>query len=174
MKSLHAIFLLCVLSSACAFAVDIRSAFTLPSGVEVTIVEAPFQQERFKIEGCSDKGSICRINGHIPFGMAFGLPKTYVKSLTISFQGKSNALDVSDMYNAWGNRPLEYPGKVRYFGGKCFDVKNCQIRGIFSDAAGSFVAEWLIVDGRPFRTILTGSNDVVDLFMKHIEPPEFD
>lgn len=174
MKKIFAIILLAILFPPFAVATDTSSKFTLPSGVEISIIEASFHKEKFKVDGCSDKGSTCRINGHIPFGTTFGLPKSYVKSITISFQGKSNELDVSDMYNAWGNRPLEYPGKIRYFGGRCFDEKNCQVRGVFSDAAGSFVAEWLIVDGRIFRTVLTGSNDVVDLFMKHIDPPEFD
>lgn len=174
MKNNFVIILVIILFPLSSFAADMRSKFTLPSKVEISIIEAPFYKKKFKVEGCSDKDSICRINGHIPFGIAFGIPKTYVKSIVITFQGKSSELDVSDMYNAWGNRPLEYRGKVRYFGGKCSDLKNCQIRGIFSDAAGSFVAEWLIVDGRAFRSILTSSNDVVDLFMKHIDPPEFD
>ena len=52
--------------------------------------------------------------------------------------------------------------------------KNCQFRGLFSDAAGSFVAEWLIVDGLAIRTVLTSNNDVVNLFKKNIDPPEFD
>ena len=174
MRNIFAIILLAVLFPVFAIAADTSSKFTLPSGVELSIIEASFHKGKFKIEGCTDKGSVCRINGRIPFGMAFGLPMTYVKSITITFQGKSIELCVSDMYNAWANRPLEYPGKIRYFGGKCIDVKNCQVRGIFSDAAGSFVAEWLIADGRAFRTVLTDSNDVVDLFMKHIDPPEFD
>ena len=152
---------------------ETTSTFTLPSDVGVTIIEAGFREQKFDVEGCSEKSSTCRINGHIPFGVAFGLPKTYLKSITVSFQGASYTLDVTDMYNAWGNRPLEYPGGVRYFGGKCFDKKNCQFRGLFSDAAGSFVAEWLIVDGCATRTVLTGSNDVVNLFTKHIDPPEF-
>lgn len=174
MKNIVVVILLYISCSIFAFAAEASSKFLLPSGVEVSILESPFNIKKFKVEGCSDKASICRINGHIPFGVAFGLPTTYVKSITITFQGKSNLLDVSDMYNAWGNRPLEVPGKIRYFGGKCFDVKNCQVRGIFSDAAGSFVAEWLIVNGKVFRTVITGSNDVVDLFMKNIDPPEFD
>lgn len=78
------------------------------------------------------------------------------------------------MYNAWGNRPVEYPGVVRYFGGKCFDKKNCQFRGLFSDAAGTFVAEWLIVDGHSTRTVLTSSSDVVVLFTENIDPADFD
>lgn len=153
---------------------DKTSTFALPSNVGVTIVESAFQEAKFDVEGCSTKSPMCRINGRIPYGVALGLPKTYVKSITISFQGASYALDVTDMYNAWGNRPLEYPGAVRYFGGRCFDKKNCQFRGLFSDAAGSFVGEWLIVDGVTIRAVLTSSNDVVSLFMKNIDPPEFD
>lgn len=153
---------------------DATSTFTLPSNVGVTIIEAAFQAPKFEVEGCSEKSATCRINGRIPFGVAFSLPKTYVKSITVSFQGASYGLEATDMYNAWGNRPVEYPGVVRYFGGKCFDKKNCQFRGLFSDAAGTFVAEWLIVDGHSTRTVLTSSSDVVVLFTENIDPADFD
>lgn len=153
---------------------DSVSKFSLPSGVEVKIIEAPFQKSLFKIEGCSEQDSVCLINGHIIFGVAFGLPKTYLKNIIVSFRGQSYSLDVSDMYNAWGSRPLEYKGTIRYFGGKCFDAKHCQFRGLFSDAAGSYVAEWIVVNGKSIRTVLTSSNDVVSLFMKNIDPPSFD
>jgi hypothetical protein len=153
---------------------DTTATFTLPSGVIVRIIEVPFEPSRFKIRGCTDQNSTCLINGRVPAGVAFGLPKTYVKSITVAFNGRSYSLDASGMYNAWGGRPLEVPGGVRYFGGKCFDPKNCQFRGLFSDAAGSFVAEWRVVNGIPIRTVLTDSNDVVTLFMEHIDPPEFE
>jgi hypothetical protein len=78
------------------------------------------------------------------------------------------------MYDAWGSRPLEIKGVIRYFGGNCRDEKNCQFRGLFSDAAGSFVAEWFIVDGRPMRTVLTDTNDIVNFFSKNIDPPVFE
>ncbi len=134
---------------------DTVAAFTLPSGVAVRVVEAPFRVSR---------KSECRINGRrVPFGAGSPLPKTYVKSITVSFQGRSYALDASCMYDAWGGRPLEVPGVVRYFGGKCFDAQNCQFRGLFSDASKSFVAEWHIVNGIPIRSVLTGSNDIVHL-----------
>jgi hypothetical protein len=173
MKYTRAMILLSALFSTSVIA-EMTANLILPSGVTVTIIEAPFQKARFKVEGCSNKTSTCRINGRIPFGVAFGLPRTYVKSITISFRGRSHTLDASDMYDAWGGRPLEYPGMVRYLGGKCFDTRNCQIRGLFSDAAGSFVAEWRIVNGLVVRTVLTDSNDVVNLFTKNIDPPEFD
>lgn len=173
MKNAIAIALICAMASASAFA-DTKAAFTLPSGVHIKITEATFQKKLFKVSGCTGEGTNCRINGHTPFGSAFEIPKTYVKSIAISYQGQSYPLDTSDMYDAWGDRPLEYKGTVRYFGGKCFDTKNCQFRGLFSDAAGSFVAEWRIVNGLSNRTVLTDSNDIVNLFMQHIDPPEFE
>lgn len=148
------------------------SMFTLPSGVRVEIVESPFQKSKFEVFGCGDSSSACRINGHVPYGVAFGLPKTYVKAITVSYQGHSYSLDSSDMYDAWGERPLKVKDVIRYFGGKCSDVKNCEFRGVFSDGAGTFVAEWLIVDGMPIRDVLTDSSDVIDLFMHNIDPPE--
>jgi hypothetical protein len=153
---------------------DTTAEFFLPSGVQVRIVEASFNKSRSKVYGCSERDVICRINGRVPFGSAFGLPKTFVKSIRVTYKGKSHALDVSDMYNAWGERPLEYPGVIRYFGGNCFDPNNCQLRGLFSDGAGSFVAEGRVTNGTSVRTTLTDSNDVVNLFKKNIDPPEFD
>lgn len=153
---------------------DSNAAFTLPSGVGVSIVEAPFENFKFKVEGCTGSEAGCLINGHVPIGTDADLPKTYVKSISITFHGKTYALDVSEMYDAWGTRSLEHKGAIRYFGGKCFDENNCQVRGIFSDAAGSFVAEWRVVNGLPARTVLTTSRDVVHLFMEHIDPPTFD
>jgi hypothetical protein len=174
MKIIFSTIILCFLAITTLAYADTTSTFTLPSGVEVKIVEATFKKSLFKIVGCSDKDTVCSINGHLPFGTSFGLPKTYLKKLSISFKGKSYLLDVSNMYNAWGSRPLEYPGKIRYFGGKCSDNSNCQFRGLFSDAAGSFVAEWRIVNGRQVRTVLTDSDDIVNLFIDHIDPPESD
>lgn len=163
--------LVLVVSQASA---DQSAVFLLPSGVKVEIVEATFDKALIRILGCGNNDQTCLINGRIPFGTDSSIPKTYTKSITIAYQGQSYLLDVSDMYNAWGTRPLEVKGVVRYFGGKCFDTKNCQLRGLFSDAAGSFVAEWKIINGLPMRTVLTNSNDVVSLFMRHIDPPEFE
>lgn len=163
----------CSLLSATVFA-DTTANFTLPSGVVVQIVEAAFDKAKFKVKGCSGREPYCQINGRTPFGTDLDLPKTYVKNIWVSFAGAKHGLDAKDMYNAWGGRPLEYKGSIRYFGGKCSDSNNCQLRGVFSDAAGSFVAEWQIVNGKSTRTVLTNSNDVVHLFMEHIDPPEYE
>lgn len=149
------------------------AVFSILGGMQVKISESPFDKNLFSIKDCEKNGETCLINGHIPFGSDLGIPKTYVKSITVSCKRQSYSLDSSDMYNAWGNRPVELKG-IRYFGGNCYDEKNCQFRGLFSDGAGSFVAEWRVVGGVPVRTVLTNSNDIVNLFIKHIDPPVFE
>jgi hypothetical protein len=153
---------------------DTQATFTLPSGVEVRIVEAPFDRKLFRISGCTESGAACFINGRVPFGMDSGIPETYVKSISVRYKDRTYSLEASDTYNAWGGRPLEVKGVVRYFGARCSSAKYCHFRGLFSDAAGSFVAEWRIVDAVPIRTVLSNSDDIGALFRKHIDPPEYD
>lgn len=163
--------LLIAISSALPRAAT-ESNFTLPSGVKVEIAEAPFDKQSESISGCTESKAICVIGKHIAWGALFEPPKTYVKSISIRYKGKTYSLDTSDMYNAWGGRPLEYKNVIRYFGGQCSDPDNCQFRGLFSDAAGTFVAEWKIIDGTPVRTVLSNSVDIVNLFKKDIDPPD--
>lgn len=172
MRLLCKALLILVISSTAAIA-DTTATFILPSGVNVEIIEAPFQKSNFRIDGCLDGNEPCVINGGIPFGAAFGLPKTYVKSIKISYKGRAYFLDVTDMYDAWGSRRLQYEdslrfGTTRFFGGEC-DDQSCFLRGIFSDSDGTFAAEWRIGNGKSFRTVLTDSDDVISLFKKHID-----
>jgi hypothetical protein len=151
---------------------DTAARFTLPSGVAITIVEAPFSEAHYPVS-CSKDRRPCLINGRVPFG-AIEAPTTYVKRITATFEKRTFVLDSTDMYDAWGNRPLEQTGVIRYFGGRCYDRESCTFRGIFSDGAGTFVAEWVVVNGRAYRSVVTDSGDVVSLFMENIDPPEYD
>jgi hypothetical protein len=176
MEMLAAIAVLGVGLSAGAFAADDSpwSEFKLPSGVTIRIVERPFNPATHKIKGCTGGADGCLIDGRFVFGSAGEIPTTYVKSITATFRERSYSLDVSQMYNAWGGRPLEVKGAVRYFGGRCSDPMNCTLRGLFSDAAGSYVAEWQIADGISVRTVLTSSGDIVGDFIRNIDPPEYE
>ena len=154
---------------------DKASTFTLPSGIRVKIVEAPFSESLFKVELCKkNEGRVCLIDGKSPHGSAGSIPLTYLKDLTVSYKNKSYILDTSNMFNAWGNRPLEFSGSIRYLGGFCYDEETCVVRGLFSDAGGSFAAEWAITGGISQRTVISESNDIINLFMKHIDPPKFE
>jgi hypothetical protein len=150
---------------------DSVASFTLPSGVSVRITEAPFVARRFKIKGCTQGSSQCLIGGRLPYGVTGHLPKTYVKEIQVTVGETTHVLDSSSMFDAWGARPLEHPGSIRYFGGSCVNQQHCQFRGIFSDGAGTFVAEWVVFSGLVSRTVLTGNGDIVHLIMKNIDPP---
>ena len=148
--------------------------FDLGSGLLVKIEEKPFLSSEWEITYCENGTSVCQINGSYPFGAAARIPKTYLSKLAVSFKGKEYALDSSAMFNAWGERPLFYENGIQYFAGVCNHDNWCTLRGLFSDSAGSFVAEWQLRDGVVQRTIITYSDDVVHLFMKNITPPIYD
>jgi len=139
----------------------------------VMITERSFDAWQAKVENCREGSGICRINGGIPFGVGAGIPKTVLAKLSLTVEGRTYDLDVSNMYNALGRRP-DGAAVSRHMAAACYDRENCVVRGIFSDAASAYVAEWAVVDGRTSRTMLTGSRDVVDLFQRHLEPPGFE
>jgi hypothetical protein len=77
--------------------------FTLPSGVKVEIVEALFASSGIKAVGCEKAVEVCRLGGK-PYGMATGLPKTYVRSIGITYADATYRLDSAGMYDAWGKQ----------------------------------------------------------------------
>ncbi len=155
------------LAPASVLGADIIASFKLPSGHKVTIVEAPFAEGKLKYSDSSP----CLVDGRIPFGTDCGIPSTYVKSLSVVVNGKSLKLDTSQMFNVWGNRHLiTYKGKpVRYFGGSCLDKEICVFRGLFSDGAGTFVAEWRVVNGATARTVVTSDEEFIALFTNNLD-----
>ena len=176
MKAVSRIVALCFLASSfLAQAAEHLASFQLPSGVTIRVAEAPFVASEHHLKACAGGAGACLIDGLVPFGTDGEVPKTYVKSISASFKGQTYALDASQMFNAWTGRPLEVKlsdgSHFRYFGGRCEDRLNCTFRGLFSDGAGSFVAEWKVVNGTSQRTVLTWSNDVVNFFMSNIDPP---
>lgn len=152
------------LASASAFAEDSVASFRLASGHKVTIIEAPFAESKLKY---SDSAP-CLVDGHIPFGTDCSAPTTYVKSISVEVRRKTLRLDASHMFNAWGTRHLTtYEGKpVTYFVGACPNIDLCVFRGLFSDGAGTFVAEWKVFQGATTRTVISSDEELISLFMK--------
>jgi len=144
--------------------------YKLKENISITIIEKPFNESEWDITYCEKSKHICLINGKRPYGFESAKPKHYMHSLIATVEGVKFTLDSSNMFNAWGDRPHEYPGTVKYFDGVCQTKNWCTFRGLFSDGAGSFVAEWQIRQGIPERTIITTSSDVVHLFIKSISP----
>jgi|GEM_PF-977045 len=148
--------------------------FNLNNGITLQIEEFAFHPDKHTIINCKDSNIPCLIDGLYPFGTAFNMPRTYVKRFTLIVSGKRYNLNTSGMYNAWRNRPLEYKDVVKYLEVHCYDENNCTLRGMFSDGAGIYVAEWLIINGVTLRTVISSSEDTVKLFFKNIEPPYYE
>jgi hypothetical protein len=150
-----------------AFAEDTVASFRLASGHKVSIVEAPFADSKLKYS----ESAPCLVDGHIPFGTDCSVPTTYVKSISVEVRRKALKLDASHMFNAWGTRHLTtYEGKpVTYFVGSCPSKDLCYFRGIFSDGAGTFVAEWKVFQGVTVRTVISSEEEFISLFMKSMD-----
>jgi len=153
-----------LLASASVFAEDSIASFKLASGHKVTIVEAPFAESKLKYS----ENIPCLVDGHIPFGTDCTAPSTYVKSISVEVRKKALKLDASHMFNAWGTRHLtKYEGKpITYFVGACPSKDLCAFRGLFSDGAGTFVAEWKVFQGATTRTVISSDEELISLFMK--------
>jgi hypothetical protein len=141
--------------------------FELPSKVQITIVEAPYNKR--PASACPSFKAKMENDDF--------MPKTYVKSIRAIYKGETINFDVTCMVDAWNGRPLQHDGLIRYFGGWCQVQEKkpyCGFRGIFSDASESFVAEWYANGNVAKRTVFTSSSDVIRLFMQNIEPPEYE
>jgi hypothetical protein len=119
MNKLKVSIFLIVFFSSTTLASD-EKRYELDGGIVVTIEEAQFTPEQHDIKNCASSKIPCTIDGVFPFGTAFNIPRTYLKRLTFSIKNKTYELDTSGMYNAWGNRPLEHKGSIRYLGAHCY------------------------------------------------------
>ena len=144
----------------------------LPSGVELEIVEAPFRGSGIPVKGCTPSALVCRVGGK-PYGMATGLPTTYLKSVTASYAGSKFKLDCSGIYDAdVKGHSVQKP--VRYFGGSCQGAKDCRLRALLSDAVNTIAVEWVVFDGVAERQIISFDDDIIGLFLKNIDPPVYE
>ncbi len=147
-----------------SIAADQIYRFTLPAKVQITVIEAPFGQ----------RSSAACPGLRAPLGSGDHHPKTYVKSIKALFEGHVIDLDVSCMTDAWNGRPLQQ-GAIRYFGGWCDILKGkpqCAFRGVFADGSEAFVSEWVSSGNKGRRTVISSSSDLMDLFLKNIDPPK--
>jgi hypothetical protein len=148
------LYLICFLALYGALlAAETKSEFVLANGVKISIVEDIFDATKHDIKKCKNDFFICYIDENEPFGASWGTPKTYIKNITVTYQGEVYKLDSSNMYNAWGHR-LEHAPYSSYFMGECKDKYNCTFRGMFSDAGTAFMAEWKIINGESLRTVM--------------------
>lgn len=122
----------------------------LGDGVSLQLTVAPFEARKHKITKCQilDWSGVCLIDGKPVFGTDWELPKNQLVKATVKIGANTVNLDVSCMYNTWFSKP--YP--------QAFTLEKVEggylIRGNFSDGAGSYEAEWFIIQNSSVRTRL--------------------
>ena len=90
------------------------------------------------------------MNGRPIFGTDGTIPKFTLTKATLTVGRNKYDLQVDNMYNPWfGDGVYDKLFKIR------IDGTEIRLTGLFSDGAGSYGAEWLIVGKSSIRTILT-------------------
>ena len=149
--------------------------YNLANNMFLELKEQSFIKEEHKITFCSNsKQSICLITNRIPFGTDGNIPKENFTYIKLQVQNKEYILQSTDMYDAWGSRAFGDDDVMDYFVARCYDSNNCIARGLFSDGAGSFIAEWQIRSGVSQRTVLTSQVDLIRAFIQDMHPPVHD
>ncbi|MEX2596904.1 MAG: hypothetical protein WEC59_08240 [Salibacteraceae bacterium] len=90
------------------------------------------------------------INGRPIFGTDGNLPEYTLTKATLTIGKNEYDLQVDNMHNPWfGDSQSEKHFRIKR------DGTETKLTGLFSDGAGSYGAEWLIVGKSSIRTILT-------------------
>ena len=154
-----------------------RVELRLSDDIVVHLVERAVVLDEKNRDYCKDK-TVGLVNGTTPFGEGGNpraVPYSYLAKLTLRVQGKTYNLDTTNMYNAWGDRPLKNSDGQKYMAAHCYNPDTCTLRGIFSGQGGLYVAEWGIQNGKPFRSMLSDSTDLVNFFLEGgINSPVFE
>ncbi len=114
----------------------------------------PFVPTQHKITHCKVLGwsGICLVDGKPVFGTDWDEPISQLVEATLIIDGRTKVkLDVSNMFNPWTGEPRRKDFRVTEVEGGFL------IHGEFSDGAGSYEAEWLVINGSSVRTKLQKS-----------------
>ncbi len=130
--------------------------FDFGHGITLEYHIVPFDNKVFRQKG-GEIGPVYGVDGGGP-------PSTKLEKLVLR-RGKSvTQLEVSCMYEPAAGKMLKSQLHVRLI-----NARSMTLTGSFSDAAGSYVAKWLIVDGIGVRTILSDDPEIVSCVESHPE-----
>lgn len=164
------LFIVYLFITVCNFAQagDINTAS--PAGSQATFIFSPnvalhlkasaFDAKNHHVSRCkvNDWEGVCLIDGKPIIGTDWDMPKFALESFELEVNGTRVALDVSSLYNPWFGAPAKEHFSVSPVEG------GWVVHGCFSDGAGTYIAEWLVVGGGSLRTLISGDESVIDLF----------
>ncbi|NVE01347.1 hypothetical protein [Massilia sp. BJB1822] len=142
---------------------------TLQGGVKIQAIEKAFVSKQHQIKGCAEKSQNCEIDGTVVVA-PMGIPQTQLLRLAVQIGEKKYDLDTTGMFDP----QIAENGFVKQFGGFCYDLNNCAFRGVFGEAGGLYAAQWVIRNGKTWRTVLTDDMDTAQFFRANLTPPQYD
>lgn len=151
-----ALVILLLLASVPAFADNSKSikadSYTIPlgDGISLQMTVASFDAKKHRIKKCQilDWSGVCLIDGKPVFGTDWELPKNQLIKASIKIGSQTINLDASCMFNPFFGNPDRQNFTIKTVEGGYL------VRGSFSDGAGTYEAEWLIIDNSSIRTKL--------------------
>ena len=158
------VFALLPLLGACALA---KARSPSAGGKEAVIELAPdielrlkmilFEPDNHAITECRilDWTGICLVDGAPVFGTDWEMPRTQLAEARVRLPSCTVPLDVSSMYNPWSG-----DADPRFFCAEEIEG-GYAIHGSFSDAAGGYVAEWLVIQCSALRTVLSSDEHLI-------------
>ena len=124
-----------------------KGRLDLGNGFAIDYVVIPYDIKEYR----DKKGSIGPI-----FGTDGGVPHTKLAKLTLVEGNKKTPLETSCMYDPWIEQIDVHQFRVR-----SVSPRRRILTGNFADAAATYVARWLIVDGIGVRTLLSSEPSIV-------------
>jgi hypothetical protein len=136
-----------------------KISIKLQVNATLLLERSPFSRTGKNFTYAADKApkahhTLVAINGLPFFGADGEMPQYTLANVTLLLNGHRYSLLTDRMYNPWfGSNATAYPDK------KCFKlVKTANgyvLRGMFSDGAGGYEAEWRLAGASSKRIVLT-------------------
>lgn len=131
--------------------------FTLPHGIQLQLKASRFHPTQHRVDSCQvgpDEDpwvGVCLIDAKPIFGTDWDMPRTVLDEAYVVIGKDKVYLDVSCMYNPWNSSADRRSFSADKIEGGYI------ITGHFSDGAGTYDAEWLVVRGQSVRVKLQTS-----------------
>lgn len=128
-----------------------EASIKLSSNATLKMKSKPFTPTQHKVTTCKilDWTGTCLIDGKPFFGTDWRTPESQLVEATVLIDGRMKVkLDVSNMFNPWTGEARKKDFRITEVEGGLL------LHGEFSDGAGSYEAEWLVVNGSSVRTKL--------------------
>ena len=127
----------------------------LENDIFLILEKSDFKLTDQKVDYYKDKVPI-GLNNRIIFGTDGEIPTSRLIKATLKIGKKVHQLQIDDdMYNPWFLGINEQFFKIKKVGNQF------RLTGIFSDGAGTYAAEWLIIENSNIRTLFTADEEKV-------------